>query len=106
MSATQLERPRIVSLILDCLDSLPGITPVPKVDHNDALALLGPGSTLDSMGLVTLIVDVEQRLADEYDLRVTLASENAMSRRQSPFRTVGSFADYIAELVGNPCANV
>jgi acyl carrier protein len=98
MSATELNRQKTVSLILDCLADLPGVSGIAKDGSSDDLPLLGPGSTLDSMGLVTLIVDVEQRLADDYDVTVTLASEMAMSRRQSPFRSVGTLADYISEL--------
>ena len=54
---------------------------------------------LDSMGLVTLIVDVEQRLEEEYDEVVVLADERAMSQKRSPFLSVGSLADYICQLV-------
>lgn len=103
MSEVGLDRTKTVSLILQCLDDNAGATESEK--RNDELPLLGPGSTLDSMALVTLIVDVEQRLAIEYDAVVTLASEAAMSRRQSPFRTVGAFADYIGELVKESPAN-
>ena len=105
MSTIQPEREKIISLILGCLGDLPGASSIPKGDLNENLPLLGPGSVLDSIGLVTLIVDVEQRLAVEHDISVTLASESAMSRRQSPFRTVGAFADYICELVKDICAN-
>lgn len=61
--------------------------------------LWGPGGTLDSLGLVSLILAVEQRLAEDHDVVVTIASEQAMSRSESPFRTVGRLTDYIAELV-------
>jgi acyl carrier protein len=60
----------------------------------EASALLGPGALLDSLGLVTLIVDVEQRISDDLRLRVTLADERAMSAASSPFRTVSSLADH------------
>jgi acyl carrier protein len=106
MLIIQLERGKIVALILECLRDLPGAASIPKGDLNEGLPLLGQGSVLDSIGLVTLIVDVEQRLAVEHDVSITLASESAMSRRQSPFRTVGAFADYICELAKDAGANV
>ena len=34
-------------------------------------------------------------IADEFDVHVTLADERAISQRSSPFRTVGTLADYI-----------
>jgi len=104
MTATPLERKETVALILDCLVEMPGAASIPKEALNTELHLLGHDSPLDSIGLVTLIVDVEQRLLTDFDLSVTLASEKAMSRRHSPFRTVGSFADYICELSMDPDA--
>jgi acyl carrier protein len=61
--------------------------------------LIGREAVLDSMGLVNLIVEVEQRLEEEFDVVVVLADERAMSQKQSPFRSVQSLADYIAQLV-------
>lgn len=99
MNAIESNRQQTVSLILDCLRDLLGARSIPPNTWDENLELLGPGSVLDSIGLVTLIVDVEQRVAQEHDMSLTLASEAAMSRRSSPFRTVGAFADYICELV-------
>ena len=61
--------------------------------------LFGQGSKLDSMGLINLIVAVEQSVEDEFDITITLADERAMSQENSPFRTVGSLADYIELLL-------
>ena len=62
-------------------------------------ALLGGGSLLDSLALVTLIVSIEGRLADKTGVPITLANERALSRRNSPFRTVATLAAYIQELL-------
>ncbi len=73
-------------------------------DENDSLEiteetrLLGQGTGLDSLGLVTLIVDLEQQLDDDYDIDIVLASEKAMSQKNSPFRSVGTLTDYIWKL--------
>ena len=56
---------------------------------------MGQGSKLDSLGLINLIVAVEQNVEDKFDITITLADERAMSQEISPFRTVGSLADYI-----------
>lgn len=68
--------------------------PAPATVDADT-ALFGIGGWLDSMGLVTLVVEVEQVLAERYGLRVTLADDRAMSQRNSPFRTVGTLVAYI-----------
>jgi hypothetical protein len=49
------------------------------------------------MALVTLLVDVEQRLQEQAGVGVSLMSEQALSRRYSPFRSIGSLVDYIIE---------
>lgn len=61
--------------------------------------LFGRGSKLDSLGLVNLIVLVEEKVADEFGTAVTIADERAMSQKSSPFRTVHSLAEYLSTLV-------
>jgi acyl carrier protein len=61
--------------------------------------LFGKDGVIDSLGLVTLVVAVEQRVAAAYGKQITLASQQAMSRSSSPFRTLGRLADYVIELV-------
>ena len=54
---------------------------------------------MDSISLVTLVSFVEQSIEDEFDQSIILANEKAMSMRNSPFLSVGSLADYTAELL-------
>ncbi len=61
--------------------------------------LYGEEGLLDSLRLVALIVAVEQAIEDEYGCAVTLADEKAMSLRHSPFRSIGSLADYAESLI-------
>jgi acyl carrier protein len=61
--------------------------------------LLGPDALVDSLGLVNIIIEIEQVLAEQHDLNILLVDEKAMSMRNSPFRTVGSLTDYAHELV-------
>ena len=60
--------------------------------------LLGRESKLDSLSLVTLIVDIEQRLTDGLGAEILLTDEKAMSQKRSPFRDVKSLVDYICSL--------
>lgn len=63
---------------------------------NRETLVFGVGGVLDSMGIVTMIVDVEQAVHDEFGQAVSLADDRAMSQRNSPYRSIGSLADYIA----------
>lgn len=61
--------------------------------------LIGPRSIVDSLSLVSLIVDVEQRLREERGVSLSIADERAMSQEKSPFRSVGTLAGYVEQLV-------
>ena len=71
----------------------------------DETHLLGGRSPLDSIGLVTLIADLEGDIQREYGLAVTLADEKAMSLTQSPFRKVSTLADHIQRKLGSAAAD-
>jgi acyl carrier protein len=76
------------------------VAPAGPVD--ESTPLIGRDSVLDSLGLVQLIVTVEQRLQEEHGVSVTVADDRAMSQKSSPFRTVGALADYVHLLVEEP----
>ncbi|MBQ7199604.1 MAG: acyl carrier protein [Selenomonadaceae bacterium] len=72
-----------------------------KVDLSEGedTILFGQGGVLDSVDFVTLIIDIEQAVNDEYGENIVISNSRAMSRKNSPFRTVGTLADYIKELL-------
>ena len=65
---------------------------------NGNTVLFGSESVLDSMGLVNVIIDIESRFLDK-GYEISLTSEKAMSRKQSPFRTISTLADFIEEQI-------
>lgn len=70
-----------------------------NLTHDLDAKLIGEGGRLDSLGLVNLIVAVEQRVQDQYDVALTLADERAFSQKHSPFRTLGALAEYVHQLL-------
>ena len=60
--------------------------------------LFGRNAPLDSLALVALIAAVETRVREHSGEDILLVNEEAMSRRHSPFRSVGALCDYIDEL--------
>jgi acyl carrier protein len=66
----------------------------------DETHLIGGKSPLDSIGLVTLIADLEGDIQKEFGVTVTLADEKAMSLTVSPFRRVGTLVAYVEQKVG------
>jgi acyl carrier protein len=66
--------------------------------------LVGKDAVLDSLGVVSLIIEVEQRVESGHDISVTLANDKAMSARNSPFRTVGVLTDHLVATVAEESA--
>jgi acyl carrier protein len=69
-----------------------------QLEVSPAAKIFGDGSPLDSLGLVALLIDVEEILRDDLGLDVTLSDERAVSQRNSPFRTVASLTSYVVSL--------
>ena len=59
--------------------------------------LFGPDASLDSLSLVSVIVDVETAVSDEFGRTVSLTDDTAMAQEVSPFSNVTTLADYIVK---------
>ena len=70
-----------------------------KIVKDPNTKLFGRECELDSLGLVNLIVSIEENINNEYNASITIADEKAMSQKHSPFRTVDTLADYVTELL-------
>lgn len=91
--------PQSLSIILNRLHLLGRELDKPALlNANEQTRLFGDGACLDSMGLVTLIADLEEDIYRQCEARVTLADEKAMSRLTSPFRRVDLLAKYVYEI--------
>ena len=70
-----------------------------NVPAREDTVLLGEGGALDSLGLVRLVMAIEQKLEDAFGVPVSLTDEKAMSQRNSPFRSVGALTEYATTLL-------
>jgi hypothetical protein len=61
--------------------------------------LLGANTLLDSSALVSLLVEVEQQINDAVGTEILLADDRAMSQKRSPFRNIGTLAEYVVMLL-------
>ncbi|MEN8220527.1 MAG: hypothetical protein ABFS56_30095 [Pseudomonadota bacterium] len=61
--------------------------------------LYGKPGYLDSLGIVFLVTELEELIAEEFDCEITLADERAMSQRTSPFRKVSTLVNYTEKLL-------
>ncbi|MEV6203403.1 hypothetical protein AB0M64_26020 [Streptomyces sp. NPDC051771] len=70
-----------------------------KIPTGDLLnvSLYGDAGVFDSMHLVNFLTLVEEAIEDEFDVEISLTSEKAVSRRVSPFSSVGRLIEFIEE---------
>ena len=91
---------KILQSIYNSVDSLNAQLPTEEhIAKSNDTTLFGSDSKIDSLGLINLIVTVEQNIEDEFDIPITLADERAMSQENSPFMNVGSLVEYIGILL-------
>jgi hypothetical protein len=69
--------------------------PDQRIACSEETILYGAGGALDSLNLVSLILDVEQGVNERSGGGLVLADAQAMSQRRNPFRDVRSMADYV-----------
>ena len=80
------------------------VTEIGKEAGYDALTSVGPdtellggNSEIDSLTVVQIVAELERVAEEKFGKAVVLADERAMSRRSSPFRSVGTLAELLEE---------
>tara|TARA_B100002052_G_C15885033_1_gene601138 strand:+ start:5214 stop:5513 length:300 start_codon:yes stop_codon:yes gene_type:complete len=63
------------------------------------IRLIGSSSPLDSISLVTLIVEIEEAINEEFNVEITIANEKAMSSKVSPFINLERLCSFILDEV-------
>ncbi len=76
--------------------------PEDQVDIGPDTCLFGADAALDSLSLVSVIVDVESAVSDASGRDVVLTDDRAMSQEVSPFADVSSLTAYILLLLSEP----
>ena len=91
-----IARKEAYEIVIASLNEVFAQTGMPAPESlSEETVLVGNEPVLDSLGVVQLIVEVEQRVEQEHNISVTLANDKAMSARNSPFRTIGVLADHV-----------
>lgn len=97
---------RVVSAVYRAVDELNKSLPKGlHVEKSLQSPLYGKDGHLESIDVVTLIMEVEDQIKNEFGASITIADDRAMSQQNSPFRTVGTLSDYVAELLNENGTN-
>lgn len=95
-----MKREQVLEIIIENVKNLVDTYPENqrfKVDENTIL--FGLKSAIDSLSLVSVIVDLETEFYDSFNFEISLTDDRAMTREVSPFDNISVLADYIVELV-------
>lgn len=61
--------------------------------------LYGNTGKLESVDVVSFIMEVEDQVKAEFGVSITIADDRAMSEQNSPFLTLGTLTEYLALLL-------
>jgi acyl carrier protein len=95
-----IDRETVEKVIFDALRNLNEERPTnEQIKVSSETELFGGQSSLDSLSLVSIVVDIEAEIADLSNAEVSLTDERAMSQEISPFNNVNTLTNYILLLL-------
>jgi len=95
-----MDKNLIEKLIFESLEDIVNQTGIKlKISNRKDTPIFGNPSKLDSLGLVTFLIELEQKLEDSFGVEMTIANEKAMSQKNSPFKNVYTLREYIKTLL-------
>lgn len=95
-----MERAKIYEIVIKQVQELNETLPEnQQFSVNEDTILFGNNSNIDSLSLVSVIVDLESVFSAEYGKEISLTDDRAMTREINPFSSIRNLVDYIAEVV-------
>ena len=93
---------KITQMLYSVIDELNQLRPAEEHLEKDLeTPLAGDFGKLDSAGLINLIVVTEQKTGEELGMPILLTDDRTMSQANQVFRTIGTLADYIHQLLNS-----
>ena len=91
---------KIESISYKCIEELNRqFPPELRLQNSMDAILVGEGGILDSLGLITLIVSLEEALENETGVHMALLEEELLIDPDGPFRTVGTLVSWIVSRI-------
>lgn len=90
----------VEAAVLDAVRELNRMAPPDeKIGESLSTPLLEGSGRMDSLTVVNLIVETETAVEDRLGVRVSLGDAPTSDREGNPYATLGSFVQYVCELV-------
>ncbi len=64
-----------------------------NLDKNEFL--ISDKSSLDSLGLITLLINIEEKISKKFKINLNLLDEELISEKNTPFETLASLAVWL-----------
>ena len=91
---------RIVQSVMESIDELNWQLPKEgKLEKSIDTALFGTAGNLDSLGLISLVTTVEQKIEEDFGMTVTLLDDIDTLEEENPFETIRTLSDYVASIL-------
>lgn len=95
--STAMDKQTALDIVLNALNNLNRELETPIAVAPET-RLFGEDAVIDSLALVSVIVDVETDASDALGRPVSLTDDRAISQDVSPFTSPAALADYIVKL--------
>ena len=94
------DQERITKAVHRAVDELnKQLPPGVHLDKSPDATLYGKSGKLESLDFVTFIMELEEKVREEFGVDITIADENLLSKQTSPFSTLGTLTEYLAGLL-------
>jgi len=95
-----MDKIKVNEIVINQLIELRETLPVDqRFEVNESTILFGNGTSIDSLSLVSIIVDLEMVFSNDHNYNISLTDDRAMAREKSPFTNITTLVDYIFELI-------
>lgn len=93
-------RDTVVAILHDAIEATNQQLPAAqRLQPSPALALVGPGSSVDSLTLISLVVETEERLQASFGTEILLGDMIGLPQEENPFRSLDALADALASRI-------
>lgn len=97
-----INKDKIIQLVINVIEeTVKENENINQVSINLDTPVYGKNGFIDSLSLVRIVAEIEERIYSEFSVEILLADDKAMSQKISPFRSVRSLSEYIYILI-NP----
>jgi acyl carrier protein len=91
---------KVVQAVMESIDELNWQLPKEeKLEKSIDTLLFGSEGKLDSLGLISLVTTVEQKIEEDFGMTVTLLDDLETLGEENPFETIQTLSDYVSSIL-------